>query len=164
MSLPIQAVNLHGDGNPWFPYRSEQEGAVRFTNHPTLPAGEDHRWCTVPDGFPHPALSLDLPNLANLMYLSQIPTEVLDETRVAGLDAGMSFNTWPLIDGALVPSSERLWFETPLWRNFFENTLTVQFDHRMLAYAIWLLVVVHAIGEVQQVAGPGEAGSSPPAR
>lgn len=85
MSLPIQAVNLHGDGNPWFPYRSEQEGAVRFTNHPTLPAGEDHRWCTVPDGFPHPALSLDLPNLANLMYLSQIPTEVLDETRVAGL-------------------------------------------------------------------------------
>jgi cytochrome c oxidase assembly protein subunit 15 len=64
---------------------------------------------------------------------------------VAGLNAGMSFNTWPLIDGALVPASERLWFETPLWRNFFENTLTVQFDHRMLAYAIWLLAVVHAI-------------------
>ena len=64
---------------------------------------------------------------------------------VAGLDAGMSFNTWPLIDGALVPAPERLWFETPLWRNFFENTLTVQFDHRMLAYAIWLLVVAHAV-------------------
>jgi heme a synthase len=68
---------------------------------------------------------------------------------VAGLDAGMSFNTWPLIDGALVPSSERLWFETPLWRNFFENALTVQFDHRMLAYAIWLLVVVHAINALR---------------
>jgi heme a synthase len=68
---------------------------------------------------------------------------------VAGLDAGMSFNTWPLIDGALVPASERLWFETPLWRNFFENTLTVQFDHRMLAYAIWLLVVGHAIGALR---------------
>ena len=64
---------------------------------------------------------------------------------VAGLDAGMSFNTWPLIDGALVPAPERLWFETPIWRNFFENTLTVQFDHRMLAYAIWLLAVAHAI-------------------
>ncbi len=64
---------------------------------------------------------------------------------VAGLDAGMSFNTWPLIDGALVPTSARLFFETPLWRNFFENTLTVQFDHRMLAYAIWLLVVAHAV-------------------
>ena len=61
---------------------------------------------------------------------------------VAGLDAGMSFNTWPQIDGALIPSAERLWFETPLWRNFFENHLTVQFNHRMtgyglLAFALW---------------------------
>jgi cytochrome c oxidase assembly protein subunit 15 len=71
---------------------------------------------------------------------------------VAGLNAGMSFNTWPLIDGALVPASGRLWFETPLWRNFFENTLTVQFDHRMLAYAIWLLAVVHAIDAMRSEA------------
>jgi heme a synthase len=68
---------------------------------------------------------------------------------VAGLDAGMSFNTWPLIEGALVPSSERLWFETPLWRNVFENTLTVQFEHRMLAYAIWLLAIAHAVDAVR---------------
>ena len=52
---------------------------------------------------------------------------------VAGLDAGMNYNTWPLIDGALMPPLDRLWFVTPLWRNLFENTLTVQFDHRMLA-------------------------------
>ena len=31
---------------------------------------------------------------------------------VAGLDAGLVFNTWPLIDGALIPSAERLWFES----------------------------------------------------
>ena len=63
---------------------------------------------------------------------------------VAGLDAGMTFNTWPLIDGAVIPAAERLWFETPLWRNFFENSLTVQFTHRMTAYAIWVLAVLHA--------------------
>lgn len=57
---------------------------------------------------------------------------------VAGLDAGLVYNTWPHMDGALIPSAERLWFETPLWRNFFENALTVQFNHRMLAYAILL--------------------------
>jgi len=62
---------------------------------------------------------------------------------VAGLDAGLVFNTWPLIDGSLVPSAERLWFVTPAWRNLFENTLTVQFDHRMVAYAIWLAAMVH---------------------
>jgi cytochrome c oxidase assembly protein subunit 15 len=62
---------------------------------------------------------------------------------VAGLDAGLIFNTWPHIDGALIPSAERLWFETPLWRNFFENTLTVQFNHRMLAYLLLAVAVWH---------------------
>lgn len=63
---------------------------------------------------------------------------------VAGLDAGLVYNTWPLIDGAVVPSPDRLWFIQPAWRNLFENTLTVQFDHRMVAYTIWLLALLHA--------------------
>ncbi|MEA2982184.1 MAG: heme a synthase [Alphaproteobacteria bacterium] len=62
---------------------------------------------------------------------------------VAGLDAGLVFNTWPQIDGALIPSAERLWFESPAWRNLFENTLTVQFDHRMVAYALWVGAALH---------------------
>jgi cytochrome c oxidase assembly protein subunit 15 len=64
---------------------------------------------------------------------------------VAGLDAGLIYNTWPWIDGHLVPSADRLWFETPAWRNLFENTLTVQFNHRMMAYAVWLIAIWHAI-------------------
>jgi cytochrome c oxidase assembly protein subunit 15 len=63
---------------------------------------------------------------------------------VAGLRAGYAYNTWPLIDGALVPDAERLFFAAPLWRNFFENILTVQFDHRMLAYAIFAGALLHA--------------------
>jgi cytochrome c oxidase assembly protein subunit 15 len=62
---------------------------------------------------------------------------------VAGLDAGFTFNTWPLIDGALVPSAERLWFEGPLWRNLFENSLMVQFNHRVIAYVLWLIAMLH---------------------
>jgi heme a synthase len=64
---------------------------------------------------------------------------------VAGLRAGHIYNTWPLIDGALVPDAARLFFDTPLWRNLFENTLTVQFDHRMLAYAIFVVALLHAL-------------------
>ena len=64
---------------------------------------------------------------------------------VAGLDAGLVFNTWPRIDGALIPSADRLWFESPAWRNLFENTLTVQFNHRMVAYALWIAVVLHTV-------------------
>ncbi|MFN3349838.1 COX15/CtaA family protein [Pseudorhodoplanes sp.] len=63
---------------------------------------------------------------------------------VAGLDAGLVYNTWPHIDGALIPAADRLWFETPLWRNFFENALTVQFNHRMMAYLILLIALWYA--------------------
>ncbi len=70
---------------------------------------------------------------------------------VAGLRAGLIYNTWPLIDGALVPDAARLFFQEPLWRNFFENALTVQFDHRMLAYALLLAAVAHAIDLVRHV-------------
>jgi len=64
---------------------------------------------------------------------------------VAGLHAGKIYNTWPDIDGSFIPDAGRLFFDAPWWRNLFENALTVQFDHRMLAYAIWVLVGLHAI-------------------
>jgi cytochrome c oxidase assembly protein subunit 15 len=79
---------------------------------------------------------------------------------VAGLRAGRIYNTWPLIDGALVPDPARLFFDTPLWRNFFENTLTVQFDHRMLAYAIWIIALLHAFAAARVMKkGPVFAGA-----
>src|SRR5258707_1284157 len=56
-----------------------------------------------------------------------------------------------LVDGALVPEPARLFFDVPLWRNFFENTLTVQFDHRMMAYALELIVLLHAVDVARTV-------------
>src|SRR3984893_11404213 len=75
---------------------------------------------------------------------------------VSGLRAGLIYNTWPLIDGSLVPEGARLFFYAPLWRNVFENTLTVQFDHRMAAYALALLAVLHA-GDVARTLRGGAA-------
>ena len=37
---------------------------------------------------------------------------------VAGLDAGMGYNTWPLMDGAIIPNG--LGVMQPFWRNLFE--------------------------------------------
>src|SRR4051794_28486462 len=68
---------------------------------------------------------------------------------VAGLRAGRVYNTWPEIDGGLIPAAARLWFETPWWRNLFDNTLTVQFEHRMTAYALLALALYHAIDAVR---------------
>jgi cytochrome c oxidase assembly protein subunit 15 len=72
---------------------------------------------------------------------------------VAGLRAGRVYNTWPEIDGAWIPSVARLWFEAPWWRNLFDNTLTVQFEHRMTAYTLFALAVLHAIDAVRSRAG-----------
>ena len=63
--------------------------------------------------------------------------------------AGKIYNTWPEIDGALIPSAARLFFEQPWWRNLFDNALTVQFEHRMTAYALLALAILHALDAVR---------------
>jgi cytochrome c oxidase assembly protein subunit 15 len=72
---------------------------------------------------------------------------------VAGLRAGKVYNTWPDIDGGFIPSAARLLFEQPWWRNLFDNTLTVQFEHRMTAYALFALALLHALDAVGARAG-----------
>ena len=64
---------------------------------------------------------------------------------VAGIDAGFGFNTWPLMEGALIPRG--LFAADPWWRNMFENALTVQFNHRVLAYIIAVVVAAYAYVE-----------------
>jgi cytochrome c oxidase assembly protein subunit 15 len=52
---------------------------------------------------------------------------------VAGTRAGLTYNTFPLTDGRLVPAGYAQL--QPLWVNWFENVAAVQFDHRVLAVA-----------------------------
>lgn len=59
---------------------------------------------------------------------------------VAGIRAGFAYNTFPLMNGSLVPP-EIMMIE-PWWRNFFWNMATVQFDHRLGAWLLALLVPV----------------------
>ncbi|WP_409433910.1 COX15/CtaA family protein [Litorimonas sp. RW-G-Af-16] len=76
--------------------------------------------------------------LAGLVYL-----QIIAGAFVAGTKSGLSYNTWPLMDGSFIPSG--YFVQTPMWRNLFENTPAIQFNHRMLAYiilawAIWVWV------------------------
>ena len=64
---------------------------------------------------------------------------------LAGLRGGPIFPTWPLIDGSLIPSTEAMLTLQPVWRNLFENVLTVQVEHRLMAYALWLFAIIHAV-------------------
>ncbi len=63
---------------------------------------------------------------------------------VAGSRAGFTFNTWPLMDGALVPSAATLFAVTPWIENFVDNVALVQFNHRLVAYALVAFALWHA--------------------
>ena len=58
---------------------------------------------------------------------------------VAGLDAGLIYNTFPLMEGQLIPDG--LFALNPWHANLFENVMTVQFNHRVLAVALVILIV-----------------------
>ena len=77
---------------------------------------------------------------------------------VAGLNAGLTFNTWPLMDGSLVPSG--LLSMQPAWRNFFENVMTVQFMHRSGAYLLLAVVLMHAVASWRRAPGTTHARRS----
>ncbi|PWJ85835.1 cytochrome c oxidase assembly protein subunit 15 [Pseudaminobacter salicylatoxidans] len=74
---------------------------------------------------------------------------------VAGLHAGLTYNTWPLMDGAIIPGD--LFVIDPAWRNLFENPKTVQFIHRMFAYTVLVVAIWHALATRQTLPGTTHA-------
>ncbi|MGU3398381.1 COX15/CtaA family protein [Brucellaceae bacterium D45D] len=74
---------------------------------------------------------------------------------VAGLHAGLTYNSWPLMDGAIIPSD--LFIQSPWWKNLFENPKTVQFVHRMFAYTVLALSLVHVFQTFKSAPGTTHA-------
>ena len=97
------------------------------------------RWQVL--GQERPAAPRCLARLTRLT-LSLLLIQITFGALVAGLRAGLTYNTYPLMDGQVIPSGLHLMH--PWWMNHVENVLTVQFQHRMMA----LLVVASSIGLV----------------
>ncbi len=77
---------------------------------------------------------------ASLALLCLVLVTIASGGFVAGLDAGMIFNTFPLMGGQLIP--EGIGALTPWYLNPFENLVTVQFDHRWLAIVTGVLLLI----------------------
>jgi cytochrome c oxidase assembly protein subunit 15 len=75
--------------------------------------------------------------LGALVYL-----QIIAGAFVAGLGAGHASDTWPLMGGHFIPYG--LTDHSPLYMNLFENHMTVQFVHRMIAYCIALYALAFA--------------------
>jgi heme a synthase len=83
---------------------------------------------------PHPSTRAWAIGVALLVYAM-----ALSGGLVAGLRAGFAYNTFPLMNGHLVPPE--IFMLEPRWRNFFWNMATVQFDHRLIALLIAVSVL-----------------------
>lgn len=66
---------------------------------------------------------------------------VLSGGFVAGLKAGLVYNTFPKMGEHWIPPG--LAALTPAWQNLFANPVTAQFDHRLLALTTFAVIVVY---------------------
>lgn len=66
--------------------------------------------------------------------------QILLGALVAGIDAGRTFPTWPLMGGSFLPPDP--FMLTPVWRNFFEDAGLVQFTHRMAGYLLFVFGIL----------------------
>lgn len=78
--------------------------------------------------------------LAARLLLVAATLQIIFGALVAGLDAGYSYNTFPLMDGQWIPTGLHLL--SPWWLNHLESILTVQFQHRVMAYAVAFGILV----------------------
>lgn len=79
----------------------------------------------------HPRFFESLKNTKALMAFGFMVLTICYGAFVAGMKAGLIYNTFPLMGDTLIPSE--ILFHTPWYENFFMNPVTVQFTHRMLA-------------------------------
>lgn len=77
-----------------------------------------------------------------LLIVGVIFLQVVLGAFVASLKGGLVYNTWPSMGGALLPYD--LMTIEPWWHNPFENPVTAQFNHRLVAYLMVALVAVEA--------------------
>ena len=75
-----------------------------------------------------------------LFIVALVFVQALLGSLVAGIHAGLAYNTFPLMNGRFVPPE--ILSLTPWYRNFADNMATVQFDHRMIAWLLALLIPV----------------------
>jgi cytochrome c oxidase assembly protein subunit 15 len=76
--------------------------------------------------------------LVGLVYLM-----ILSGGLVAGTRAGFAYSTWPLMGPTFIPDA--IYSGSPAWLDMFEDITTIQFNHRMFAYLLFVLINLFAL-------------------
>lgn len=83
------------------------------------------------------------PRAVALIFIALLFLQIAAGGFVAGLDAGHASYTWPKMNDAFVPDG--LSNLQPVWKNWFENALAVQFNHRLIAYGLWAFALLQTL-------------------
>ncbi|MBV9078762.1 MAG: COX15/CtaA family protein [Methylobacteriaceae bacterium] len=103
-------------------------------------------------------LPAGLPAWPAVLLLGLVFLQIALGGLVAGSRAGLTYNTWPLMDGRLVPGPETLLVVRPWIENFVDNPALVQFNHRLVAYLVLALALWQVVAIRRQAPGSAAAG------
>jgi cytochrome c oxidase assembly protein subunit 15 len=95
-------------------------------------------WIALDLLFPRRTAGAQAPSRLAAVVAALVFLQVLLGGLVAGIRAGKAYNTFPLMNGHLVPPET--FMLDPWWKNFFYNMATVQLDHRLVAWLLLALV------------------------
>lgn len=88
-----------------------------------------------------------IPRWLAFLLLVMVSVQMLSGALVAGVDAGRTYNDWPLMAGEMVPSN----YIAPNLgaRSLFEGHAATQFNHRIFAYLLWGTALAIAVWQRQ---------------
>ena len=87
----------------------------------------------------------DIVRRGGIAVLCVLALQIALGALVAGNKAGMRFNDWPLMDGALIPPMSVLFDKSTIGEAFIDSLALVQFNHRLVAYGLLALAVWHML-------------------
>jgi cytochrome c oxidase assembly protein subunit 15 len=79
----------------------------------------------------------------SLVLVALVYLMILSGGLVAGTDAGFAYPTWPLMGDSFIPRG--LYATSPAWLAMFEDITTIQFNHRMFAYVLFVVLSASAL-------------------
>jgi cytochrome c oxidase assembly protein subunit 15 len=95
---------------------------------------------------PEPDTTVRLsPGLRRLSYsiTGLLLLMILSGGLVAGTRAGLAYSTWPLMGDSFIPAG--LYGTSPAWLAAFEDITTIQFNHRIFAYILFVLIMAFGL-------------------
>jgi len=96
------------------------------------------KWLTPSKGMSRPGL-----RSLTLVIIVILFIQLIFGALMAGHRAALAAPTWPSINGSMMP--DQIFKDRPVMLNFIENTITIHFIHRGLAYVLFLLIIIWSV-------------------